>query len=90
MEKKKHKIITQKQLKNLDTILRSDEHTFYVPSESEVDELGQPKQYFVYKSLNIGWTCDCMNFTMNLKDLNDKSTFECKHIRAIKKKYEIE
>lgn len=82
----KKKIVTEKQLKNLDTILRWDENTFYVPRESNPDK--QP--YLVYHSANEHekWLCDCMSFVMALTD--DGKTPECKHIRAIKKRFNIQ
>ena len=76
---KKHKVIRLKTIPK-DSITRIDEQTFYVPS-SDPDMKGEP--YFVYNSLNIGWCCDCMNFVLNLKDKNDISTYQCKHIKAV-------
>jgi hypothetical protein len=77
IEKKKHKVLRMKQI-SLEDITRVDESTFYVP---RTDRDKEP--YFVYKSLNIGWTCDCLSFVFNMKDTNDTCTPPCKHIKMV-------
>lgn len=84
--RKKLKVVKMKQLLNKDTITRVDENTFYVPS-NEPDREGEP--YFVFNSVGsethrgLGWTCDCMNWTLNCKDTNNADNPHCKHIKAI-------
>ncbi len=81
----KKRIVTEKQLKNLDTIIQVDEKTYYVPRESAPTE----EPYMVFNSINISWCCDCMNFTLNMKGSGAKEEHQCKHIRAVKKKYNL-
>ena len=81
--KKKHKVLRMKQISKED-ITRVDEQSFYVPS-SDPDMKGEP--YLVFYSTNKGWLCDCMNFTLNLKDINDIPTHQCKHIKMVIKEF---
>ncbi len=87
-ERKKHKIRTFKQImKSEDNIIPVDSQTFYVKSESD------PKKepYMVFHEVTEyrdRWLCDCMNFVMNIVDANSP-TPNCKHIRAIKERYNI-
>ena len=51
---------------------------------------GREKEpYMVFKSINIGWTCTCKDYVMKLPDELVKTTYECKHIRAVKEKYKL-
>ena len=74
MDKRKKKpIVSLKKIqKSASDITQVDANTYYVKSSDPEKE-----PYFVYNSINIGWTCDCMDFTMNI---TDTATKECKHI----------
>ena len=61
MEKKHPKT----KLRTDDEIVRVDSRTFYI------------KDYMIYRSENIGWTCDCKAFLFNDKE-------DCNHIQRIK------
>ncbi|HTH23002.1 MAG TPA: hypothetical protein VL854_12360 [Nitrososphaeraceae archaeon] len=77
-EKKKHKKVTFKQIKKSeDDIHVVDSATYYVKSETDPER----EPYFVYNSINIGWTCDCMDFTMKMRD--DGKNPYCKHIKKV-------
>ena len=78
---KKHKVLRMRQISKED-ITRVDESTFYVP---RTDPEKEP--YFVYKSLNIGWCCDCLSFVFSIVDENSPTRFECKHILLVKKEF---
>ncbi len=56
-------------------IRREDANTFFIESTDK------KKEYMIYKSNRIGWTCDCMNFVLNL---TESCNYECKHIKKIK------
>ena len=68
-----------KSFKKMGDIERIDSQTYYVKGS-------QPEPYMVYNSINIGWTCDCMNFVLNIQD---GKKYECKHILKIKTKYQL-
>ena len=70
MEKKRPKT----KLRTDDEIVKVDARTFYI------------RDYMIYNSSNIGWTCDCMDFVYNLEDNKGK---ECKHIVRVKKEFKI-
>ena len=64
-----------------DDITRIDEKTFYVKGSL-------PEPYLIFNSDNSGWVCDCMHFTMNIRD--DGKTPDCKHIKKIKLQFNLE
>ena len=82
MEKKNKKPVTTfKAIKRSENpITRIDQYTFYVKSSDPKKE-----PYFVYKEHihHDRWLCDCLNFVMNLKDVNSP-THICKHINMVK------
>lgn len=49
----------------------------------------EKEPYMVFNSINIGWTCTCKDFVMKLPDEGVKTTHQCKHILAVRKKYNI-
>jgi len=61
----KHRIRREK---NTDEIVNVDEKTWYI------------KNYMIFNSDRIGWTCDCKSFTFNVDD-------ECKHILRVKEEF---
>ena len=74
---KKHKA---KSFKKMADIERIDDKTFYVKGS-------MPEPYMVFNSANVGWCCDCMNFTLNIDDSGKGK--ECKHILLIKQKFQL-
>jgi len=83
----KHKIVRTR-CKH-EEIERVDENTFFHRS-SAVMENGEHDYYMVYHehTNRDRWLCDCMSFVMNIVDSNSP-TPNCKHIKAIKAKYDI-
>lgn len=83
-DKKKLPKTTFKKIKKSDSLIqRQDQNTFYVKSSDP-----EKDPYFVFKSINEGWLCDCMSFVMSLTD--DGHSPECKHIRLIKETFKIQ
>lgn len=84
--KQKHKIVRSRS--KLTEISREDENTFFHPS---TDPERKGEDYMVYHEHENRdrWLCDCMHFTMNVRDANSP-TPDCKHIRNIKAKYDIQ
>ena len=84
-EKKKYKVQTFKKMNKLDEgkmppvgyINKMGPDAYYIRSDS-----APGGWIFVFNSLNEGWLCDCMWFTIheNLKPLHP----ECKHIKRVK------
>ena len=62
VEKRKHKT-RLKEYKD-DEIHKEDERTFYI------------KDYMIYNSERMGWTCDCKDFMFGNSN--------CKHIQRVK------
>ena len=61
-------------------IEKVDEDTYTVPSETNIDT-----EYMVWRSLNLGWTCTCMWWTIHSKHKPPHP--ECKHIQLVKKTF---
>lgn len=77
-DKKKKKIITNKQLKKSeDPVIRVDQYTFYVKSS-----VPDKEPYFVYREHihNDQWLCDCADFWAHLPAEGKKIEHQCKHI----------
>jgi hypothetical protein len=90
MTKKKLKIVSLKQIaKSEEAITRVDQQTFYHKTNSLYDDGGKIIAYMIYNSNDKGWLCDCLSFIFNLKDTTHAHTPDCKHIKAIKAKYNI-
>jgi len=83
-KKPKYKVRTIKKF------LRSEDEIYAYPDGSswDVKSSSDPELvYMVYNSLNEGWLCDCMWFTIHL-NLNPPHP-ECKHINKVKEKYKV-
>lgn len=83
-KKKKFKARTTKKfLKSEKQIEQIDPSTYDVKSQSE-----EGRTYMVYNSINEGWLCDCMWFSIHM---NHKAPHpECKHIKMVYKLIGIE
>jgi len=83
--KNKLKVTTFKKIKKSGNLITQvDPQSWYVTSSSQPDK----DPYLVFNSTKQEkWFCDCMAYTMNLKD--DGTYKDCRHILLVKEQFNL-